>query len=71
MRSLTPASVAFIDMDAYYRNHVELSLEERRRACERWSQDEEWISEYLPCALPLVESQESIILSAAAFSPIR
>jgi uridine kinase len=28
--SLTPASVAFIDMDAYYRNHVELTLEERR-----------------------------------------
>jgi NIPSNAP len=46
-------------------------LEERRRARERWSQDEEWTSEYLPCALPLVESQESIILSAAAFSPIR
>ncbi len=29
--ALMPASVAFIDMDAYYRNHVELSLEERRR----------------------------------------
>jgi uridine kinase len=29
--ALTPASVAFIDMDAYYRNHVELTLEERRR----------------------------------------
>jgi uridine kinase len=28
--ALTPASVAFIDMDAYYRNHVELTLEERR-----------------------------------------
>lgn len=25
------ASVAFLDMDAYYRNHVHLSLEERRR----------------------------------------
>ena len=29
--ALTPASVAFIDVDAYYRNHVELTLEERRR----------------------------------------
>ncbi|HVT39960.1 MAG TPA: uridine kinase [Gemmatimonadaceae bacterium] len=28
--ALSPASVAFIDMDAYYRNHVELTLEERR-----------------------------------------
>jgi hypothetical protein len=46
-------------------------LEARRRGRELWSQDEEWISEYLPCALPLVESQQSIILSAAAFSPIR
>jgi uridine kinase len=29
--ALKPASVAFVDMDAYYRNHTELSLEERRR----------------------------------------
>ena len=29
--TLSPASVAFIDMDAYYRNHVELTLDERRR----------------------------------------
>ncbi len=28
--ALTPASVAFIDMDAYYRHHTELSLDERR-----------------------------------------
>jgi uridine kinase len=28
--ALTPASVAFLDMDAYYQNHVELTLEERR-----------------------------------------
>ncbi len=28
---LTLASVAFLDMDAYYRNHVHLSLEERRQ----------------------------------------
>ncbi len=29
--ALKPASVAFVDMDAYYRNHTEMSLEERRR----------------------------------------
>jgi len=29
--ALTPASVAFIDMDAYYRDHTELTLEERRK----------------------------------------
>ncbi|HEY2849320.1 MAG TPA: uridine kinase [Gemmatimonadaceae bacterium] len=29
--ALMPASVAFIDMDAYYRDRSELSLEERRR----------------------------------------
>ncbi len=29
--ALTPASVAFIDMDAYYRDHTELSIEERRK----------------------------------------
>lgn len=29
--ALMPASVAFIDMDAYYRNRADLSLEERRR----------------------------------------
>jgi len=29
--ALTPASVAFIDMDAYYRNFVQLTLDERRK----------------------------------------
>ncbi len=29
--ALTPASVAFLDMDAYYRNFVQLTLEERRK----------------------------------------
>jgi uridine kinase len=29
--ALKPASVAFVDMDAYYRNHTEMTLEERRR----------------------------------------
>lgn len=47
------------------------SLEHRREARERWWQDKEWTEGYVPLALPLVESQESIILSAAPFSPIR
>jgi uridine kinase len=29
--ALTPAKVAFIDMDAYYRNYVDLPIEERRK----------------------------------------
>lgn len=29
--ALTPASVAFIDMDAYYKHRTDLSMEERRR----------------------------------------
>ncbi len=29
--ALMPASVAFLDMDAYYRNHTEMTLDERRR----------------------------------------
>ena len=29
--ALTPASVAFLDMDAYYRNFVQLTLDERRK----------------------------------------
>jgi NIPSNAP len=46
-------------------------LEDRRRAREEWWQDREWLEGYLPLALPLVEAQESIILTAAPFSPIR
>jgi hypothetical protein len=47
------------------------SLEHRRIARERWWQDSEWIEKYLPLALPLVVSQESILLTAAPFSPIK
>ena len=47
------------------------SLEHRRIAREQWWQDREWIEKYLPLALPLVVSQESILLSAAPFSPIK
>jgi hypothetical protein len=47
------------------------SVEQRREARERWWQDPEWMEGYLPLALPLVESQESVLLAAAPFSPIR
>lgn len=46
-------------------------LEQRRIARARWWQDEEWLNDYLPLALPLVISQESVFLSPVSFSPIR
>jgi hypothetical protein len=45
--------------------------QQRVEARMRWWQDPEWLDDYLPLALPLVESQESIIMTAAPFSPIR
>jgi hypothetical protein len=45
--------------------------EQRRIAREQWMQDPAWAGSYLPLALPLVESQESILMTAAPFSPIR
>jgi hypothetical protein len=47
------------------------SVEHRTEARSRWWQDREWLEGYIPLALPLVESQESIILTATPFSPIR
>jgi NIPSNAP len=46
-------------------------LEDRRQSRERWWQDKEWLEGYLPLAVPLVEWQESILMTAAPFSPIR
>ncbi len=46
------------------------SFEQRRRARERWWQDPEWNEKYLPLALPLVISQESVFMHAAPFFPI-
>ncbi|NVO15727.1 MAG: NIPSNAP family protein [Rhodoplanes sp.] len=46
------------------------SLEQRSVAREHWWQDPEWIEKYLPLALPLVLSQESILMTAAPFSPV-
>lgn len=47
------------------------SVEQRREARERWWADPEWTERYIPLALPMVLSQESVIMSAADFSPIR
>jgi hypothetical protein len=46
-------------------------LEDRRYSRERWWRDREWTEHYVPLALPMVESQESIILTAAPFSPLQ
>ena len=45
--------------------------EARRVARDRWRRDREWCEDYLPAALPLVESQQNAFLAAAPFSPIR
>lgn len=47
------------------------SHEQRQQARARVWADPEWIEGYIPLALPLVEAQESLLLSAAPFSPIR
>lgn len=47
------------------------SAQQRDEARARWWADPEWIEGYIPLALPLVEKQESILMSAAPFSPIR
>ena len=47
------------------------SLEHRRAAREQWWKDPEWHEAYLPLALPLVETQETTLLTAAPFSPLR
>ena len=56
--ALTPASVAFIDMDAYYRNHVELTLEERRRV--NWDHPDAFDLDLLSRQLEALASGESV-----------
>jgi hypothetical protein len=46
-------------------------LEARRRAREAWMADADWGTHFLPAALQMVVSQETVILTAAPFSPIR
>lgn len=47
------------------------NAEARRLARERWMADPEWAQSFLPVALPMVVEQESVLMSAAPFSPIR
>ena len=56
--ALSPASAAFIDMDAYYRNHVELTLEERRRV--NWDHPEAFDLDLLASHLDALARGEAI-----------
>ena len=56
--AVTPASVAFIDMDAYYRNHVELTLEERRRL--NWDHPDAFDFDLLSRQLGALASGEAV-----------
>ena len=47
------------------------SAQHRDEARAQWWNDPEWTEHYIPLALPLVESQESVLMKAAPFSPIR
>ena len=60
--ALTPASVAFIDMDAYYRNHTELTLEERRHL--NWDHPDAFDLELLASQL------ETLALGEAVEKPV-
>lgn len=56
--ALMPASVAFLDMDAYYRNHVEMTLEERRRL--NWDHPDAYDFDLLSSHLEALSRGESV-----------
>lgn len=56
--SLSKASVAFLDMDAYYRNYVHLPVEERRRI--NWDHPDAFDTELLVAHLQRLLSREGI-----------
>ncbi len=56
--ALSPASVAFIDMDAYYRNHASMTLEERRRV--NWDHPDAFDLELLAAQLDALGRGEAI-----------
>jgi uridine kinase len=56
--ALTPASVAFIDMDAYYRNHPELTLDERRHL--NWDHPDAFDFDLLAAQLDALARGEAI-----------
>jgi len=47
------------------------SFEHRRDARARLSRDPAWRDEYIPLAAQMIVSQDSVIMSAAQFSPLR
>lgn len=53
-----PASVAFIDMDAYYRNRVDLTLDERRRL--NWDHPDAFDFELLVSHLEALSKGEAV-----------
>jgi uridine kinase len=56
--ALTPASVAFMDMDAYYRHHAELTLDERRRL--NWDHPEAFDFDLLASQLDALARGEAV-----------
>ena len=56
--ALSPASVACIDMDAYYRNHASMTLEERRRV--NWDHPDAFDLELLAAQLDALGRGEAI-----------
>jgi len=48
-----------------------IDLEKRRQARQDWWADSDWINSYLPLALPLIVTQQSELMTATSFSPIR
>jgi len=56
--ALTPASVAFLDMDAYYRNFVHLSHDERRKV--NWDHPDAFDLDLLVTHLDLLTSRRAV-----------
>lgn len=56
--ALVGASVAYLDMDAYYRNFAHLPLEERRRV--NWDHPDAFDHELLACQLARLVSGEAV-----------
>jgi uridine kinase len=56
--ALTPASVAFIDMDAYYRNFTQLPIEERRKV--NWDHPDAFDLDLLVTHLGRLADREAI-----------
>ena len=56
--ALTPAKVAFIDMDAYYRNFAHLTIEERRRV--NWDHPDAFDTDLLVSHLELLAARVPI-----------